>query len=732
MANGTDDNDETQVNNTPFYRDLTNQSLGKYQLIERLGRGGMAEVFKAFQPGVERFVAVKLLHAHLAQSDEYVKRFQREARAIGQLQHPNIVQVIDFDTAHEVYYMVMEYVSGETLRQYLEQKGVLAYEKALAICEKLADALAYAHEQGMIHRDIKPTNIMSKRSDFGHPILMDFGIAHLMTDVGLTASGEMLGTPSYMSPEAVAGQGVDVRTDIYSLGAVLYEMVTGRAPFVADTPMGVILKQVQEPLQPPRQIRPDMPEPIQQLLLKALAKEPNARYQSAGGFLTAIQQARQRLEQIGQAQPPSVADETMLVEPSIVLGGHTEVAQGVPAFTTIPQSTLAVQDDIATETPPPISPAPTPSPKSGIAGLPAWAWAGIGGFGLLLCLGLVLGLVVPALFGDDDPTPVVEATITLSPAPIDTVPPTDTAEVPPTETVEIVNPTETVDIVETVDLELVAGSSRTMQTDNMTQLFVPSGEFLMGADADDLLAQPEERPQHLVSLPAFWIDQLEISHAQYARFLNESGVSIDNCAGEQCLMSKNERPDGHIFFTNGAYTSETGFANHPVTHVSWYGAQAYCEWAGRRLPTEAEWEMAARGADGRIYPWGNMFSADALNYCDQSCDSPYSDVTGNDGYAQTAPAGSYVAGASPFGALDMAGNVWEWVADWYSEDYYASSPTTNPTGPADGGTDDSKVLRGGAYGYVREGNWRTTDRGRVPPTFTAPDIGFRCVEAHGE
>ena len=268
---------------------LIDKQLGKYKLTEKLGSGGMAQVYKAFQSGVERFVAVKVMHSHLAESADFKQRFQREARAVGQLQHPHIVRVIDFDTEDNHYYMVMEFMQGGTLQNYLDQiKGKLPLSDAISYMRQLTDALRYAHSYGMIHRDIKPANIMFSDSSHQHALLTDFGVAHLVDEKGMTVSGMMLGTPAYMSPEMIKGDTVDYRADLYSLGIVFYEMVTGSTPHIGDTPYAVMLKQANEPLRPARELNPDLPEAINLFLDKALKKNPADRFQSAEEMLAAL------------------------------------------------------------------------------------------------------------------------------------------------------------------------------------------------------------------------------------------------------------------------------------------------------------------------------------------------------------------------------------------------------------------------------------------------------------
>lgn len=284
-----------------------NTQLGKYKLTEKLGKGGMAEVFKAFQSGVERYVAVKVMHAHLADSADFQARFQREAKAVGQLQHPHIMRLIDFDSTGEHPYMVMEFVPGGSLRDYLQEiNGVVPEAEAIALTKQLADALRYAHGRGMVHRDIKPANVLFSSNQRRHAVLSDFGIARLVNDVQLTTSGTMLGTPAYMAPEIVKGESADARADLYSLAAMLYEMVTGRTPHTGDTPYAIMLKQANDPLPPPQEINPNISAGLVAFLQKGLEKEPKDRFQSAEEMIIALQQ----LDNSAAPAPRPVAKKT--------------------------------------------------------------------------------------------------------------------------------------------------------------------------------------------------------------------------------------------------------------------------------------------------------------------------------------------------------------------------------------------------------------------------------------
>ncbi len=286
--------------------DLTGKTLGNYRVVEQIGRGGMAAVYKAYQPALERYVALKVIHEQLAADDEqFLKRFQREAKAVATLRHPNIVQVFDFGTQGDVSYMVMEYLDGASLKAELnalaERSEVMPLKEVVRIFEAVAAALDYAHGQGMVHRDIKPANIMLTTK--GGVILTDFGIARIVGSTQYTASGAVIGTPAYLSPEQGKGEHGDERSDIYALGVVLYEMVTGRVPFDADTPLAVIFKHISDPLPLPRQLNPDLPEAVEQVILRALAKDPADRYQTAGAMWRGLTNAFQT-STTGQVSPP--------------------------------------------------------------------------------------------------------------------------------------------------------------------------------------------------------------------------------------------------------------------------------------------------------------------------------------------------------------------------------------------------------------------------------------------
>jgi len=241
---------------------------------------------------------------------------------------------------------------------------------------------------------------------------------------------------------------------------------------------------------------------------------------------------------------------------------------------------------------------------------------------------------------------------------------------------------------------------------------VAAGYFAMGSAA----GRADEQPVHQVYLDGFYIDRFEVNNDQYAAFLTDIGRNTD---AEGHLLLDLRDADAQIRYSDPGYTAVPGTGQRPVAEVSWYGARAYCTWAGLQLPTEAMWEKAARGTDGRLYPWGDSIDRSRANYGKEGCCRG----DDSDGFFDSAPVGSYQRGISPYGAYDMGGNVWEWVVDWYGEDYYAQSPTHDPPGPDTG---ISRVLRGGSMSSDPY-RLRTTDRSGLPPSVSYLIVGFRCA-----
>jgi serine/threonine protein kinase len=305
---------------------LEGQTLGKYRVLEPLGRGGMARVYRAYHPQLDRYVALKVLRSDLVEDEEFLARFQREARAVAALRHTNVVQVFDFDVQGDVYYMVMELLAGDTLKtrlnDYRARGEHMAWGEVVRILLDVLDGLAYAHSEGMFHRDIKPANILLTRR--GQAVIADFGIAHIVGGTRHTVTGALMGTLNYMAPEQGLEGRNDARSDVYSLGIVFYEMLTQRPPFEADTPLAVLMKHVNDPLPLPRKIDPTIPAPFEQVVLKALAKDPDDRYQGAQEMAQALRQAAQEAEiELPQriSMPLSFTTDAAPSEPVAVLSG---------------------------------------------------------------------------------------------------------------------------------------------------------------------------------------------------------------------------------------------------------------------------------------------------------------------------------------------------------------------------------------------------------------------------
>jgi len=649
---------------------LIGHSIGRYHILEKLGEGGMAVVYKAYDTHLERDVAIKLIRRNAFSPDvldRVLKRFDREAKSLAKLTHPNIVSIIDYGEFEDSPYLVMPYLQGGTLKQYLGKPMV--WLKAIELLIPIGDALGYAHLKGIIHRDVKPGNILI--TEGGLPMLTDFGIARLLENEDtqtLTGTGVGVGTPEYMSPEQGLGREVDGRTDIYSLGVVLYELVTGRKPYTADTPMAVVLKQSTEPLPRPTDFVKDLPESIEKLLIKALAKNPDDRYQDMAGFTAALTNLHR---EIGSSAARPVKQ---VIEPATL--------DSTDNFATVDQMAPQVITPKADSAPAATVVTAAPGTRSNtvpivIVGITVVAWFVIAiSSGWFTPRSRKVGTEAPVV----TETPVSTELTVATEAPVMTEAPMYASQAP------------------------TLGSTQVSPKDGMTMMFVPAGEFPMGSP--DGIGYDNEHPQHPVYLDAYWIDQTEVTNAMYEMCVDD-GKCTDPYSEESST-----RPS---YFRNSTYR------DYPVINVDWFQAKAYCKWVGRELPTEAQWEKAARGTDGRTYPWGNNSpNGNLVNLADSNTSFDWRDDTIDDGYADTAPVGTYPAGKSPSGALDMAGNVWEWVADWSGD--YPSGLVTNPKGPTGG---EFRGLRGGSWG-VNADFIRSARRDRLDPDFAYDLIGFRC------
>jgi serine/threonine-protein kinase len=396
--------------------ELVGRTLGRYEVTALIGRGGMATVYKARHPGLNRNVAVKVLHRHLAVDPAFVGRFRREARAVAALRHPNIVRVYDFDSEGDLYFIVMEFIDGPTFASFLKrlfkQNRHLSAAEILRLFSPLCSAIHYAHEQGMVHRDIKPSNVILTRKH--EPILTDYGIARIAGATAYTIPGVVIGSAHYMSPEQAEGLPGDNRSDIYSLGIVLFEALTGAVPFQGETPASVLMKQVASAPPPALSLNPDLPPAIEAVLNKALAKDPNDRYQQGSDLALALQevfgaaaaepvaaaaageagvedatlQVTRQMTPPPASTPPSVtpAPPSVTPPPPSVTPPPPSAPQGAPVFEPPPafEPTLVTEADF-TIPPAPVRRAPSKFPKQllipgGVAAVIAIA---VGGFLLL-------------------------------------------------------------------------------------------------------------------------------------------------------------------------------------------------------------------------------------------------------------------------------------------------------------------------------------------------------------
>lgn len=354
--------------------DLTGLVFGSYKLVELLGRGGMASVYRGYQESIDRNVAIKVLPHEFLHDPNFSQRFVAEARTLAKLTHPAILPLYDFGTANDVPYIVMPLMTGGTLADRIKA-GPMPLAEAVRLLTPVAEALDFAHSQNVIHRDIKPSNILfDQRSQ---PFLADFGIAKALEASSQLTGTAIVGTPDYMSPEQARGEVVDARSDLYSLGVMAFQCLAGDTLFHATTPIGVMLKHATEPPPPIRHVRPDVPEAVEQVLLKALAKQPAERFQTSSEFMRAFAAAA-----AGQPLPPSQTSAATLLEQAATFKstGYASAPARLADRPTAPPPVKAPTVQIA---PPAQTQMQAPAAKRG----------GVGGILIGGSLGVVLGVV---------------------------------------------------------------------------------------------------------------------------------------------------------------------------------------------------------------------------------------------------------------------------------------------------------------------------------------------------
>ena len=345
------------------------ENVGAYRIIEQLGQGGMATVFKAYHASLDRYVALKVLHPAFGEDPAFEARFRREARVVAKLEHPNIVPIYDYAEHEKRPYLVMKFIEGDTLKARLDQ-GPLTSKEIIKIVDAVGSALAYAHRQNVLHRDIKPSNVLVAAD--GQVYLADFGLARIAQLGESTLSGDMIiGTPQYISPEQAMGvKDLDERTDLYSFGVMLYEMVVGKVPFNADTPFSIIHDHIYSPLPLPHKVNPDVPEQVERVLLKALAKNRLDRYENVDQMVSAFKEAWD--------QP--------IVPTQVAVATRTAVRQAVQAAEEAGASAAATKvntQPAAVATQPKLASKGIEAPRKKRS---PWVWAGVGLI-VLCCLG---------------------------------------------------------------------------------------------------------------------------------------------------------------------------------------------------------------------------------------------------------------------------------------------------------------------------------------------------------
>jgi formylglycine-generating enzyme required for sulfatase activity len=542
----------------------TDLFANRYTLQRRRGQGSFGVVYLALDTRLrDRKVALKVLHPQLTVDPDTLRLFENEAGVLAGLRHDHIVTVYDVAVWQDQRYLVMEWIDGPSLAELVQTQGAQSADQVLDWLRQAADALGYAHAQGVIHRDIKSANLLLETGR-GRLYVTDFGLAQAVQASGGSSGGQshaaMTGTAAYRAPE-VRKTGHTPASDLYSLGVVAYELLAGRRPFVADDPLDLLLAHETEP---PPPLPAGVPAFLASAVGRLLAKQPAERCASTSELAAAL-------------APPR--------------------------------------------------PAPAPPTEARQAPAPA-------------------------------PAPVVF----------------DWVHIP-------------------------AGSVLLGSTEEEVRRVIAAarGRSYVGTFSEAWFTC--ELPQHKVTLPAFKIARVPVTVAQFAAFVAATGYRTTaeekgSAWGFGADSKWGEIKGADWRHPRGPNSDVARKQEHPVTCISWHDALAFCRWAGVRLPTEAEWERAARGNDGRTYPWGN--TAPDEKYCNY-----FGSKVGD-----TTPVGSYLKGASPYGALDMAGNVREWTStrwggyDWERPNY------RYPYDPGDGrkalDVEDSRVLRGGAFSHFED------------------------------
>ncbi|MBK8987721.1 MAG: SUMF1/EgtB/PvdO family nonheme iron enzyme [Chloroflexi bacterium] len=599
----------------------------RYRIVNLLAAGAHGCTYRAWDVADSRDVAIKEV---LDPAVETQKLFRAEARRLSELQHPQLTAVLDHFALEEVgQYLVSAYVDGVDLQSLLDQYGPLPSDLVIVWLQTACKPLDYLHSKGQLHLNVKPANI--RLTPAGDVFLVDSGLPGMGTrphDAG------------YGAPEQQARQEVTPTSDVYSLGATLYTLLTGALP-----PNALSRESGLADLKPAREVNPDVEPYLSIVANRAMSVRPDVRYETAVAFAQALERPS------GRPAPEIISDLRRAPDPQRL----------APALR------------------------PTP-PRRGKQMTRRTTWGLLAVLLIVIALGVIVSLV--NINAADDTVGEAEATATIESAVVaalTAIAPTPSPLPRPT---TLPTPTPQPFITET--------GSR--------MLYVPPGTFRMGDDE----GERDERPSRLVRMDAFFMDETEVTVGQYAQCVVAGACRAPRASAEN-------------------YYGSDAFNDYPVIFVNWYDAQTFCEWRGARLPSEAEWEMAAgfnpvEGLKLR-FPWGDVFDGSKLNFCDVNCTHSNRDTNYNDGYRFAAPVGTYPDGRSPIGAYDMAGNVMEWLGDWYGFSFYREDSDYNPRGPAEG---DFRGIRGGSW-LSTAGQVGTAARSSFDPLVAQANVGFRCA-----
>ena len=676
----------------------------KYRIERLVGEGGFAVVYRAQHTIWNQPVAIKFFNglssAPIDQRDEFKNQFIQEGALLTELssQTASIVQARDVGTytttdGQWMPYMVLEWLDGQALDQLLEHEratgmGPWNLEQVIVLLAQVAAALDVAHGKGIAHRDIKPANIfvLGEQPRLSATLkVLDFGVAKMMSDnTQLKAAMAKTGmnitsfTPQYGAPEQFSRSygATGPWTDVYALALVALEMLTGRAALDGDDIVQLAFSTGNPERRPtPRNQGVEVSDEVEAVFDKALAINPHDRFARAREFWSALEQAY-----TGIYNDPS----QRLSNVGTDLGARaTQAAIGMPLTRRGSQPHIASTSSPATLN---ADAAPASGGKTGL-----FVAIGVGVVALAVAGVLLLG----GKHGNGDAKPEVSAgaaALLTAAALAPSAAPAASAPVCPEDMVQI-----------------------------------PAGQFFMGSDLKD--AADNEKPSHNVSVDSVCMDLYEVTAKKY-KACSDAGKC--RRAPTEVEWPKISKAD-HDTYSPLCTSADPAKQDHPITCVTWEMADNYCKANGGRLPTEAEWEFATRGPDGRVYPWGDdPPTAKHLNACDAQClawgKAHKVELTAlhkdDDGYPTTAPVGTYPAGRSRFGPYDVVGNVGEWVADWYGE--YKPEAAQNPTGPATG---ERRVIRGGAWNAGFETWLHPSYRYAQVPTAQSYGTGFRCAKS---